>query len=200
VVYSVQDSREEDALTLAPTRHRFTVDDYYRMAVSGVLGEDDRVELLEGEVIEKSPIGSRHSSHVDRLAQFFMTRLAPRAIVRIQNPIRLSRLSEPQPDLSILRPRTDFYVSAHPKPADVFLVIEVADTSLDFDRNFKVPLYARSGIPEVWIVDLDSRALEVYREPAGKRYREKRVLRCGESVCLRALDDMTIGAGEVLGE
>ena len=187
-------------MTLAPTRYRFTVDDYYKMAASGILGEDDRVELLEGEVIAMSPIGSRHSAYVDRLNQRFVTLVASRAIVRIQNPIRLSRLSEPQPDLSLLRPRDDFYIGTHPKPADVFLVVEVADTSLDFDRNFKVPLYARSGIPEVWIVDLDGTSIEVYRGPGEGVYRESRVVGRDGTLSVEALPEVVLDAREILGE
>ena len=118
------------------------------MAEAGILTADDRVELLDGEIVEKTPIGSRHAAAVDRLTNALTRTLADRAIVRVQNPIRLSERSELQPDLALLRPRPDFYEHAHPGPADVVLVIEVAETSGDVDRLVKVPLYARAGIPE----------------------------------------------------
>src|SRR5919106_6741536 len=111
-------------------RRRFTVDEYYRMAEAGILHEDDRVELIEGEIVEMAPIGSNHASHVDPLAQLLFERIGRRAIVRIQSPIHLGEYSEPQPDVTILRSRSDFYVSAHPSPADILLVVEVADTSV----------------------------------------------------------------------
>ena len=157
--------------SLAPSRIRFTVDEYYRMAEVGILQPTDRVELLDGEVFHMSPIGSRHAACVDRLLAAFSAGLASksaddRPIVRCQSPVRLSQKSEPEPDLTLLRARADFYAEAHPGPSDILLVVEVADSSLGFDRAVKLPLYARAGIPEVWIVEVVERRIEVYREPA----------------------------------
>src|SRR5438552_12280642 len=140
--------------TVEVRRRRFTVEEYHRMAEAGILSEDDRVELIEGEIVQMSPIGPRHSACVDRLNALFTSRLRRRAIVRVQNPIVLSRWTEPQPDLTLLRPRADFYAERHPGPADVLLAVEVAETSGVYDRGTKLALYARARIPEVWLVDV----------------------------------------------
>ncbi len=128
-------------------RRPFTVAEYHRMAEAGVLGEDDRVELLEGEIVQMTPIGSRHAACVARLTHLFVDRLQGRAQVNVQNPVHLSERSEPQPDLALLRPRPDFYARAHPGPADVLLLVEVAETSSDVDWTVKIPLYAGAGVP-----------------------------------------------------
>lgn len=146
-------------------RHRLSVADYYRMAEAGILGEDDRCELIEGEIIDMAPIGSRHASTVKRLLRHFERTVGNSAIVSIQDPIRLDARNEPQPDLALLRHRDDFYQQAHPTPGDVLLIVEVADASLRYDREVKLPLYARFGIPEVWIVDLQSSRVEIFRGP-----------------------------------
>jgi Uma2 family endonuclease len=152
-----------------PAKKLFTVDDYYRMAEAGILKSTDRVELIRGEIIEMSPIGRRHAASVDRATELFVTRLHGRAIVRVQNPNRLDQYSEPQPDISLLKPRTDYYESGHPEPADIYLVIEVSDTPLAFDRDVKLPMYAIAGIREVWIVDLNGSALLVQPIDDGAR-------------------------------
>lgn len=149
---------------------RFTVDEYYRMGQSGILGEDERVELIEGEIIEMTPIGSPHASHVTRLSRKLTLHAGESALVAVQNPVRLSDFSEPEPDIALLRPRDDFYRDAHPGPADVFLIIEVSDTSLAYDRDTKVPLYARHGVPAVWLVDLQSRTVHVFSQPTDDDY------------------------------
>jgi Uma2 family endonuclease len=135
-------------------RRLFTVAEYHKMAEAGILSEDDRVELLEGEIVAMSPIGSRHAGLVNRLNRLFSQRAGDQVVVSVQNPVRLGGYSEPQPDLALLRPRADFYTSSHPGPEDVLLAVEVAETSAAVDREVKVPLYARFGVPEVWLVDL----------------------------------------------
>lgn len=155
-------------------RHRLDVTDYYRMAEAGILGEDDRCELIEGEIIDRAPIGSEHLSSVNRLTRLFSKNLNDQAIVSVQNPVRLNRRNEPQPDLALLRYREDFYRDAHPGPEDVLLIIEVADSSARYDREIKLPLYARHRLPEVWLVDLRQRRVEIYRQPDGTAYRETR--------------------------
>ena len=156
------------------TRHRITVADYYRMGEAGIFAPNARVELIEGEVIDMAPIGSKHGSAVKRLVALLTAALGPRAIVSVQDPLRLSDLSEPEPDLMLLRPRDDFYAGAHPSAADVLLLIEVADTSARYDREIKLPLYARHGVPEVWIVDLDAHLLRFFRSPVGESYADTR--------------------------
>jgi len=151
-------------------RHRITVEEYYRMAEVGLLAEDARVELIEGEIIDMAPIGSRHGAVVSRLDELLQRAAGERAIVRSQTPLRLSRSSEPQPDLALVKRRRDFYEAAHPVPADVFLVVEVSDTTMRYDREVKVPLYARHGVPEVWLVDLAKRRVHFFRSPTDGKF------------------------------
>jgi Uma2 family endonuclease len=153
----------------APSRHLISVDAFHRMGAAGILGPGDRVELIDGEIIDTSPIGVLHAALVARLASWFSQTLGRAAVVWCQNPLRLDDLSEPEPDIAILRPRADFYTTAHPGPADVLLVIEVSDTSLAYDLGRKVPLYARHGIPEVWVIDAATRRTRLFRDPAGGR-------------------------------
>lgn len=153
----------------APSRHLISVDAFHRMGEAGILGPGDRVELINGEIIDMSPIGVLHAALVARLASWFSQKLGRAAVVWCQNPLRLDDLSEPEPDIAILRPRADFYTTSHPGPADVLLVIEVADTSLAYDLGTKVPLYARHGIPEVWVIDAATRRTLVFRQPVGGR-------------------------------
>jgi len=181
-------------------RHRFTVDDYHRMAEAGILGEDDRVELIEGEIVEMSPIGRRHQACLDRMTALFSTRLAGRAIVRIQGPVRLSHFSEPQPDLVLLRPRADYYASVDAGPDDVLLLIEVADASLAYDREVKTPLYARAAVAEYWILDLQYDRLLVFRDPdpgAGRYSRVDQLAR-DERIAPLAFPDLEIRVADLL--
>lgn len=152
-------------------RHRLSADDYERMGQAGILGEDDRVELIEGEIIDMPPIGSPHGGAVNRIANRLVRAVTENdAILSTQNPVRLSDFSEPEPDIALLRPRDDFYAKRHPGPEDVLLLIEVAETSLRYDRDKKLPLYARAGIPESWLVDLSGKVLWLYRDPGPEGY------------------------------
>jgi hypothetical protein len=160
-------TRAEDLIR----RHRYTVEEYLRMGEAGILRADDRVELIEGEIAEMAPIGSRHAAFVRRLQRALDRAVGERAIVSVQNPIVLGPRSAPQPDLALLQPRADFYEPAHPGPADVILLVEVADTTQRYDRQVKLPLYARHGVPEAWLVDLEENAIEVFREPSADGYR-----------------------------
>ena len=152
---------------------RFTVDDYQRMGETGILHEDDRVELIEGEIVAMPPIGSPHGGRVNRLTMVMTAAVGDHAVVAPQNPIVLGIRSEPEPDIAVLRPRPDFYADAHPVAADVLLLIEVADSSLQYDLNVKVPLYARHGIPEVWVVDIAHRQVLRFSQPANGAYLEQ---------------------------
>jgi Uma2 family endonuclease len=181
------------------SRHRFSVEAYYRMAECGILPHDARVELLDGEIVEMAPIGDRHAACVDWLTHALATTVAEQAIVRVQNPVRLGPRSEPQPDVTLLRFRPDFYRAGHPGPADVLLLIEVGDSSVAFDREVKTPLYAGAGIPEVWIVDLLADCIEVYRRPGARGYAEvTRHLRGGR-MSPAALPDIVVDVSAVLG-
>jgi Uma2 family endonuclease len=169
------------------------------MAEAGILSDDDRVELIEGEIVRLSPIGTRHAACVDRLTALLARRLGSRAIVRVQGPIVLSDITEPQPDLSILRRRKDFYATRHPSPGDTVLVVEVADTSGEYDRGTKLPLYALAGIPEVWVVDVRRNVLEVYRRPALRAYRQRRELARGGRVSPSAFPHAGLRVSDFLG-
>jgi Uma2 family endonuclease len=182
------------------TRHRFTVEEYHRMGEAGILPEDNRLELINGDIVVREPIGVQHASTVDRLTRLWISRLGDRAHVRIQNPVTFPRLdSELQPDVLLLRPREDFYGTGHPQAADVLLLIEVADTTLRLDRRIKIPLYARVGVGEVWLVDLTTAQLEVHREPLGDRYGDVRVLARGERVAPEAFPDLSLDVAELIG-
>lgn len=153
-----------------PSRHLITVDAFHRMGETGILAPTDRVELIDGEIIDMSPIGVLHAAIVARLAMLFSQKLGATAVVWCQNPLHLDDVNEPEPDIAILRPRADFYTTAHPGPADSLLVIEVADSSLAYDLGVKVPLYARHGIPEVWVIDAATRCTRIFRQPVGHGY------------------------------
>jgi Uma2 family endonuclease len=162
--------------------HLFTVWDYHRMTEAGVLTENSRVELIRGQIIDMAAIGAPHFRMVNRLTRLLVPLVGAHGIVSVQNPVRLDDGSEPQPDVTILHPRMDEDDAGTPGPADVLLLIEVADTSLDFDRNVKAPLYAQSGIVEYWIVNLPDRIVEVHREPAGAGYAQPRRAGPGETL------------------
>jgi len=157
-------------MSVAVSRRLFSVEEYHEMADCGILTEADRVELLDGEIVAMSPIGSRHAACVKRLNGILTKSLPSQVVVSVQDPIHLGPRSEPQPDLALLKPRTDFYANAHPGPKDVLLIVEVAETSAESDRKLKLPLYAKAGIPEVWIWELSSKRVEVYPQPAGKKH------------------------------
>jgi Uma2 family endonuclease len=151
-------------------RHRITVDEYYRMAEVGILAPDARVELIEGEIIDMAPIGSGHAGTVSQLNQLLLRAVGDRAHVLPQLVVRLSDISEPQPDLVLVKPRADFYKKKHPGPADTFLIIEVSESSLRYDLQLKAPLYARHAIPEYWIIDLPGRQVRFFRSPEAGQY------------------------------
>ena len=168
------------------------------MAQAGILREDDRVELLEGEILEMAPIGSEHAACVARLTALF-AQVHAKAIVWVQNPIRLSERSEPQPDLALLRPRPDFYAQTHPGSADVLLVVEVAETSVEVDRDVKVPLYAGAGILEVWLVDIAGECIEIFQKPTPQGYQEVRRTRRGDRLAPQTFPHLQLASDDILG-
>src|SRR5947209_19828600 len=176
-----------------------TADEYERMGEAGIFHPDDRLELLEGEIYEMSTIGSPHAARVDLLITLLTERAQRRFIVRGQSPVRLNDFSEPQPDVALLRWRDDFYRSAHPTPADVLLVVEVADTTAETDRKVKVPLYARAGIPEAWLVNTPDERIEVYSDPSGDSYRRVEHFGRGAEARSHTVAGLAVGVGELLG-
>jgi Uma2 family endonuclease len=181
-------------------RRLFTVDEFQRMADAGILDEDERVELIEGEIVEMTPIGPPHASAVARINALFAARLGPRAIVWPQNPLVLRRqTSQFQPDLALLRPRADFYGGRHPEPADAYLVIEVMDSSVARDRRVKLPIYARGGVEDVWLVHVAASTVEVCRDPFRDSYRDRRVLDRSAALAPRAFPDVVLSVTDILG-
>jgi Uma2 family endonuclease len=183
------------AVEVAATRRRFTRAEYQRMGEVGILGEDDRVELIRGEIVEMSPPGRRHKAFVGNLSQLLTVRLLGRAVVWIQNPIVLTDVSEPQPDLAVLRPRS--YKDSEADAEDVYALIEVADTSLAYDRTTKMRLYAESGIPEYWVVDCTAESIEIHRTPGPEGYRDVRVVGGSARVTLQAFPDVELTTAEI---
>jgi len=186
-------------MAVAAQRYRFTVDQYHRIGEAGIIDPDCRVELVNGEIFEMSPIDPWHAGTVNFLGNHLATGLAGRAIVRVQNPTEVDPRSEPQPDVMLLRPRADFYRAAHPRPGDTLLIIEVSDTSLRHDRRRKLPAYARAGVPEVWIISRPADAFEVFREPSKQGYREHRTFRRGERLAPAAFPDLELAVDDILG-
>jgi Uma2 family endonuclease len=180
-------------------RRRFTADEYHWMARVGILGPDDRVELLDGQIIEMPPIGPDHAATVTDCDDHFRRLFGDLVQVRVQNPIRLDKFGEPQPDVVLVRPRTDSYRSAHPTPEDVLLVVEVADTTLADDRRVKLPLYAQAGIAETWLVDLQHGVVHVHREPSPDGYRVIRTVRRGERLAPLAFPERELAVSDLLG-
>jgi len=185
-------------MALEIAKHVFTVTDFERMAETGILSENDRVELIEGEIIEMSPIGSFHAACVDRFTESIVG-LRLNVIVRVQSSIQLDEYSQPQPDLALLRRRDDFYSASLPRPADVLLVIEIADTTLQYDRFVKLPAYARAGIPEAWLANLPAARIEMYAEPVNGAYTVIKHATRGEVIQSSSINDLRLSVDDVLG-
>jgi Uma2 family endonuclease len=171
-------------------RHRITVEEYYRMAEVGLLSPEARVELIEGEVIDMAPIGDRHQSVVDRLAELLILTAAKRVTVRQQGPVRFDRYTELQPDFAILKRRQGRAI--HPGPSDVLLLVEVSDSSFPYDRKVKLPLYAQHGITEVWIIDVGRPAFHTFHSPTGSGYAHQAMTARPSTITLKALPEMEL--------
>ena len=186
--------------TLAEKQRLFTAEEYHALGEAGILAEDDRVELIDGQIIAMSPIGSHHVAVVNRLNLLFVSRVGAAAITSVQNPVQLSDRSEPEPDVTLLRPRADFYANGLPGPEDVLLLVEVADATLAFDREVKLPRYAAAGIPEVWIVAPKEDQVDVYRRPGPDGYAERTVLGREDQATIEALPSIgSFDVDEMLG-
>lgn len=181
-------------------RHSFTVDEYNRMGAAGILPDGVRTELIEGEIVEMAPIGSHHLSAVIALSEIFFRTLTPgRATVSVQGPLELSDRSEPEPDVLVLAHRADHYREHIPSTKDVYLLIEVSDSTIQWDRDVKLPLYAREGVPEVWIVDLTAESVQVCREPTASGYNKVSMASRGESLSPIAFPDLAVAVNDILG-
>ena len=189
----------EQRVHAEPTRRRISVHEYHAMGEVGILGMDERVELIDGEIITMSPIGPEHGASVDTGTYFLVSLVRNRAIVRVQGNVRLDEYNEPEPDFTLLKWRDDFYRHQLPGPDDVLLIIEVSDSSLSYDRNRKLALYAHFGVPEVWIANILARVVEVYRDPVDGEYTNSRVYSPGETLSPVAFEDVEIPVSQFIG-
>lgn len=185
------------ATQLEVARWAISVADYHRIRDAGILGEDDRVELIDGEVRLMSPIGTLHAAIVNRYAALLIAQAGQTAIVSIQNPVQLNIMSEPQPDLALLRYRQDFYSEATPQATDVLLIIEVSDSTLAYDRLEKLPRYALAGIPEVWITDVDGKVIERHTDPQNNQYATKQTFKRGQNIPVQALPAIVLSVDSI---
>ena len=179
-----------------PIKHKTDINEWHKMGEAGVFNHRS-VELIDGEILDMSPIGFNHSGHLNRLNNYFYSLVFGKAIISVQNPLQLSRFSEPEPDLMLLKPHENFYSSRHPTAEDVLLLIEVSDTTLNFDQTQKLRLYATHQIPEYWILNLNDTCLEIYREPYGEVYKEKRTLQT-DDIVLSQLSDVNVCVNVIL--
>jgi Uma2 family endonuclease len=185
------------AITLE--RRRFTVHEYHRMADAGILGEDDGDELINGEILEGEKITPRHASCVNTCGYLCFQALGESAIISIQNPVRLSLYDEPLPDIALLRPPMDAYWERHPTAGDILLLIEVADSSFQFDRTIKLPIYATTGVPEVWLIDLNRQRILRYSEPHEGSYKVVRQFRPGRQITSVVVPELSVDTGAIFG-
>ena len=189
----------EETTQVEIKRRRFTVAELLRLAEIGFLGDDERVELIRGEIVEMSPISEGHASSVMRLTSLLSREFGQRALLNVQNPVQLDNDTLPQPNLALLRPRDDFYSHQHPGPEDILLLIEVSDTTLPYDRRVKAELYSAAGVLEYWIINLPKRVIEVYREPQPQGYRTMTRYAPGETLSPLALGDVVLNVDDILG-
>lgn len=180
-------------------KYWISVDEYERMGEAGIFGEDARLELLEGEIYELSPIGSPHAACVTILHRLLTLKYSDKMIVISQNPIRLNDFSEPQPDIALLRWRDDFYKQEHPTPDDILLIIEVADSTVETDRSYKMPLYAKAGIAEMWLVNLPEEQIELFATPANGEYQTNITFKRGDEAQSQTIKDLSIKVSDILG-
>lgn len=181
-----------------PRRLRFTVDEYYKMIELGMLKDYEKAEIIEGELIQKMPIGKKHSAVVEKLNEILRDRLGKSVSLRNQQPVKFDDYNEPEPDLAILQRREDFYSDKKPVPKDVLLLIEVSDATLRYDRDTKLTLYAEAGIPEVWIVNLPNDIVEVHQKPSVGIYQLTKIFKRGEQIESNILLDLKLEVNEIL--
>lgn len=178
--------------------YRFSVEEFNKLGQAGIFDEDDRVELLDGEIIVMSPIGSEHAAAVLRLNWYFQQRLGQHLLTSVQSPAVVDEFSEPQPDLMLLKPKSDFYKAEHPRPEDIILLVEVSDSTLAFDRGRKLPKYAESAVSEVWIVNLQNQTIEQYRAPSASEYARSQIFRRGEMITIEKFPEVSFAVEELI--
>ena len=179
-------------------KHLTNLAEWKKLGEANIFPPDSHLELINGEILEMAPIGSNHAGHINKLTHLLVQLVSSQAMVSIQNPVQLNDLSEPEPDLMILKPSSDFYSSRHPNASHVLLLIEVADSSLKFDQNQKLRLYALHDIPEYWLLNIQDNCLEVYRQPHNGVYAEKTTLHSGDKITLSQLEDISINLSDIL--
>ncbi|HLP91611.1 MAG TPA: Uma2 family endonuclease [Nostocaceae cyanobacterium] len=177
----------------------FTIDQYHQIYELGILTENDRVELIRGEIVEMSPIGKRHAGYVNLINKILSKLLDEQIIISVQNPIQLNHLSEPQPDIAILKPHPNFYIDKLPEVKDILLLIEVADSTIDYDRDVKIPLYAENGILEVWLIDINAETITIYRQPTPTGYKDVKILQRGDSLSILAFSEINLTVNNIFG-
>ena len=180
-------------------RRQFTVDEYYQMGRSQILSWDERLELIEGEITQMTPSGSRHAACVDRVTCLFYRSIQSPVSIRVQNPLRLSVYNEPEPDIVLLEQRLDFYEREHPAPDDALLLVEVSDASLMYDRQIKIPLYVRYGVQEVWLINLEKNNIEVYRNPSPQGYQNRQIISHGQTLTPQSFPTTEFQASDFFG-
>jgi Uma2 family endonuclease len=184
-----------------PQRHLITVNEWQKMVAANAFSPENRIELINGEILEMPPIGFNHAGHLNRMTNLFaFVSVEKKAIISVQNPLQLGDLSEPQPDFMLLRPEADFYTTRHPQPEDVLLLVEVADSSLNYDRERKQRLYAMFGIAEYWLINLNNESLEVYRQLSDENYAQKLTFYHGETVALSQLEGVVVNTADILNK
>jgi len=196
----IYDAGREETMRMENAQRLFTSDEVLKMDEAGIFGPDERIELIDGEIFEMTAPGDRHVICVNRANAYFSQAFGQGAIVSIQNPLHLNIYNMPQPDVVVFKPRADFYASGRPTPADVLFLVEVSDSTLRRDRNLKLPRYAAAGIPEVWIEDLKHDLILVYRDPEGSQYRNRVILRRGDSIAPLAFPASAFLVDDLIGE
>jgi Uma2 family endonuclease len=181
------------------TPKRFRVEDFRKMTEVGILPEESGWEVSDGFLIDKISVGSKHAVTVNRLNQLLVVLLERGAVVAVQNPIHIDEYNAPEPDVALLKPRDDFYTNSLPKPPDVLLLIEVSDSTIEYDREVKKTLYAEAGITEYWLANLQDNTIEVYSQPKNGNYRLARILESGETIEAVAVENLKLQIDEILG-
>ncbi len=188
-------------VAVLPQRHLITVNEWQKMVAANAFAAKHRIELINGEILEMPPIGFNHAGHLNRMTNVFAFLVVEKkAIISVQNPLQLGDLSEPQPDFMLLRPDADCYTTRHPQPEDVLLLVEVADSSLNYDRERKQRLYALFGIPEYWLINLNNESLEVYRHLSDESYAQKLTFYHGETLSLSQLESVIVNTADILNK
>ncbi len=177
-------------MTVQLLTHKFTTQQYHLIHEAGVFAEGDRLELINGEITKMSPTGRKHAACINRLVRSFTKKLGAQIVLSVQNSIRMDDNSQPQPDLAILKLRNDFYEEGLPKPSDILLIIEVADSTIAYDRDIKMPLYAAAGIPEMWLFDVNQKVIEAYSLPSSSRYKQMRRYEANDTLAMIAFPDV----------